>query len=49
MIKGDQIALKADAQYDERRGPSAFETFVIYKPEQLRKSERSCLERSWTN
>lgn len=32
MIKGDQIALKADAQYDERRGPGAFETFVIYKP-----------------
>lgn len=32
MIKGDQIALKADAQYDERRGPGAFETFVIIKP-----------------
>lgn len=32
MIKGDQIALKADAQYDERRGPGAFETFVIVKP-----------------
>jgi zinc protease len=32
MIKGDQIALKADAQYDERRGPGAFEAFVIFKP-----------------
>ena len=32
MIKGDQIALKAEASYDERRGPGAFETFVIYKP-----------------
>jgi len=32
MIKGDQVALKADIGYDERRGPSALEGFVIYKP-----------------
>lgn len=32
MIKGDQVALKADAGYDERRGPGAFEAMVIYKP-----------------
>lgn len=41
MVKGDQIALKAEASYEERRGPSSFETFVIYKPgttaEQARK------------
>lgn len=33
MIKGDQVAVKAEAGYDERRGPSAFEAFIIYKPE----------------
>lgn len=33
MVKGDQVAIKADAGYDERRGPGAFEAFVIYKPE----------------
>ena len=32
MVKGKQIALRADASYEERRGPSAFEAFVIYKP-----------------
>lgn len=32
MVKGDQVALRADAGLDERRGPSAFEAFVIYKP-----------------
>jgi predicted Zn-dependent peptidase len=31
MVKGDQIALKADASYERRRGPSQFSTFVIYK------------------
>lgn len=33
MVKGDQVAIKADAGFDERRGPSAFEAFIIYKPE----------------
>ena len=32
MVKGKQIALRADASYEERRGPGAFEAFVIYKP-----------------
>ncbi|MBX9687201.1 MAG: insulinase family protein [Candidatus Obscuribacterales bacterium] len=32
MIKGDQVALKVEAGYDERRGPSAFEAFIVYKP-----------------
>ncbi len=33
MVKGDQNALKVDAGYDERRGPSAFEVFAVVKPE----------------
>lgn len=33
VIKGDQNALKIDAGYDERRGPSAFEIFAIVKPD----------------
>lgn len=32
MIKGEKLALKADAGYDERRGPSGFEAFVVLKP-----------------
>lgn len=32
MVKGDQVALRVEASYEERRGPSAFETFVVYKP-----------------
>ena len=42
MVKGDQNALKVDVGYDERRGPSALETFVVVKPgftpEQVRKT-----------
>ncbi len=33
MIKGDQVAINADAGYDSRRGPGAFEAFVVYKAE----------------
>lgn len=33
LVKGDQNALKVDAGYDERRGPSAFEVFAVVKPE----------------
>lgn len=33
MVKGDQVALNAYAGLDARRGPSAFEAFVIYKPD----------------
>lgn len=32
MVKGDQNALKVDFGYDERRGPSAVESFVVVKP-----------------
>lgn len=49
MVKGDQNALKVDVGYDERRGPSALETFVVVKPgftaEQVRKSLWSELEK----
>jgi predicted Zn-dependent peptidase len=42
MVKGDQNALKVDFGYDERRGPSAVESFVVIKPgytaEQVRQS-----------
>lgn len=31
MIKGEQIAISADAGYDERRGPGAFQAYIIYK------------------
>ncbi len=33
LVKGDKNALKVDAGYDERRGPSAFEIFAIVKPD----------------
>jgi predicted Zn-dependent peptidase len=32
MIKGDQVALSASAEYDERRGPALFESMVVFKP-----------------
>lgn len=32
MVKGDEIALSANSEYDERRGPGMFDTFVIFKP-----------------
>ena len=32
MIKGDEIALQADTNYDERRGPGYFATTVVFKP-----------------
>jgi zinc protease len=40
LIKGDEVALSADAEYNERRGPGAFEISVVLKqghsPEQVR-------------
>jgi predicted Zn-dependent peptidase len=49
MVKGDQNALKIDVGYDERRGPSALETFVVVKPgftpEQVRETLWSELEK----
>ncbi|HND07944.1 MAG TPA: insulinase family protein, partial [Candidatus Obscuribacter sp.] len=32
MIKGDKVALSVSCSYEERRGPSLFETFVVLKP-----------------
>jgi zinc protease len=32
MVKGDKVALSVSVSYEERRGPSAFEAFVVYKP-----------------
>jgi predicted Zn-dependent peptidase len=32
MVKGDQVALAVEVGYEERRGPSSFETTVLYKP-----------------
>lgn len=40
LVKGSQVALRADAGVDERRGPSGFSTVVVYKlgntPEKVR-------------
>jgi predicted Zn-dependent peptidase len=53
VVKGDKNALKVEAGYDERRGPSAFETFAVVKPdstpELVRKSIWSELEKLKTN
>ncbi len=53
MIKGEKIAIKAEASYGERRGPSSFETFVVFKPgttaENARKILWSELDRLKTN
>src|SRR5262249_29989215 len=43
IIKGDQNALKVDAGYDERRGPSAFEIFAVVKPESTPEKVRTSL------
>jgi zinc protease len=32
MVKGDKVALAVEVSYEERRGPSSFETTVVYKP-----------------
>lgn len=32
MVKGEQVALSVSCSYEERRGPSLFESFVILKP-----------------
>lgn len=33
LVKGEMVAIRSSAGYDERRGPGAFEAFVVYKPE----------------
>ncbi len=53
MVKGEKVALRADAGLDSRRGPSAFETFVIYKsenqPEKMREIVWSELDKLKTD
>ncbi len=43
LVKGDQNALKVDAGYDERRGPGAFESFVVVKPDSTPEKARETL------
>jgi len=43
MVKGDQVALSADASYDERRGPSLFESMVVVKPDSTPEKVRDIL------
>jgi predicted Zn-dependent peptidase len=43
MVKGDQNALKVEAGYDERRGPSGFESFVVIKPDTTAEKVRESL------
>jgi zinc protease len=43
MVKGDQNALKVEAGYDERRGPSGFESFVVIKPDSTPEKVRESL------
>jgi zinc protease len=43
MVKGDQNALKVEAGYDERRGPSGFEAFVVLKPDTTPEKVRESL------
>jgi len=49
LIKEDQVALQVSCSYDERRGPSLFETFVVYKtgstPEKVREIVYSELDK----
>ena len=33
MVKEDQVALKVNSSYEERRGPSEYDVMVVYKPE----------------
>jgi len=41
MVKGDKVALQTLLWLDERRGPSAIQGFVVYKPENSAESVRS--------
>jgi len=43
LVKGDKNALKVDAGYDERRGPSAFEIFAVVKPDSTPEKVRASL------
>lgn len=43
LVKGEQIALKVNTSYEERRGPSLYETFVVYKPNTTAEKVREAL------
>ncbi|MDX2105440.1 MAG: pitrilysin family protein [Candidatus Melainabacteria bacterium] len=43
MIKDDQVALSVDGSYEERRGPSQINFFVLYKPNQNKENVRKIL------
>ena len=43
MIKDDQVALSVDGSYEERRGPSQINFFVLYKPDQDKEKVRKIL------
>ncbi len=48
MVKGEKVALKADAGLDVRRGPAAFEAFIIYKPGNSQQKIRDILDSELT-
>lgn len=43
MVKDDQVALSVDGSYEERRGPSQINFFVLYKPDQNKEKVRKIL------
>lgn len=43
MVKDDQVALSVDGSYEERRGPSQINFFVLYKPNQNKENVRKIL------
>lgn len=43
MVKDDQVALSVDGSYEERRGPSQINFFVLYKPDQNKERIRKIL------
>ncbi len=43
MVKDDQVALSVDGSYEERRGPSQINFFVLYKPTQDKEKVRKIL------
>jgi predicted Zn-dependent peptidase len=43
MVKEDKVALQVSSSYEERRGPSLFQTFVVLKPPFTAEKVRSIL------
>lgn len=44
LVKGDQVALRVETGIDSRRGPCAFEAFVVYKPGSTAEKVREILK-----